>query len=305
MPGEVEMLKRVVFIWEKEDIINDMTALLQEMKEKHIEVFVESADCEEEILTDMNGTRHKEGQAFPKDSEKTAVRETLYITDCAMWQKRLWKQKLPVIIYLHEDNQEENFMLAEYAIERIEEIECESLELAYLRLTGQPWTILSTSRCIIRETTVEDIDSFYEIYKEPSVTEYMEGLYEDKDEEIAYIQDYIRTVYRFYGYGMWTVLEKTGGKIIGRAGLSWREGYDIPELGFVIGVPWQSQGYAYEVCRAILAYGKEELGFTSFQALLMKGNQKSCALCEKLGFVYQETVKVDGVEYERMKLSVT
>lgn len=236
-----------------------------------------------------------------ESSEETAMKETLYITDCALWQKRLWEQKLPVIIYLHEDNREENFMLAEYAIEQIEEIECESLELAYLRLTGQPWTILSTDRCVIRETTVEDVDSFYEIYKESSITEYMEGLYKDKDEEIAYIQDYIRTVYRFYGYGMWTVLEKESGKIIGRAGISWREGYDIPELGFVIGVPWQRRGYAYEVCRAILDYGKEELGFTSVQALLMKGNKKSCALCKKLGFVYQETVKADGIEYERMQ----
>ena len=246
------MLKRIVFIWEKEDIIKDMTAILRELEEKHTEALVRSADDEE--------------------SEEKEAEDTLFVTDSARWQKRLWERKIPVIIYLHEDNREENFLLAEYAIERIAEIEAESLELAYLRLTGQPWTILTTDRCIIRETTTEDVDSFYEIYREPSVTEYMEGLYEDRDAEIAYIQDYIRNVYRFYGYGMWTVLEKTDGKIIGRAGLSWREGCDIPELGFVIGVPWQRKGYAYEVCTAILAYGRKELGFDSFQALLMRGN---------------------------------
>ena len=70
----------------------------------------------------------------------------------------------------------------------------------------------------------------------------------------------------------------------------------------MIAVPWQRQGCAHEVCRAILAYGKEELGFTSFQALIMKGNEKSRALCEKLGFVYQETVEMDGAEYMRMIL---
>lgn len=275
------MLKKVVFIWEKGEIIKDMMALLQELAEKRVDVFVTDADSKEAI---------------------TEEKETLYITDNALWQKRLWEKKLPVIIYLHEENREENFMLAEYAIERIAEIEAESLELAYLRLTGQPWTIFTTNRCIIRESTTEDIDSFYEIYQEPSVTEYMEGLYADKDAEIAYIQDYIKNIYRFYGYGMWTVLEKAGGKVIGRAGISWREGYDIPELGFVIGVPWQRQGYAYEVCQAILAYGKKELGFHAFQALLMKGNEKSRALCEKLGFVYQETIIVDGAAYMRMIL---
>ncbi len=169
-------------------------------------------------------------------------------------------------------------------------------------ISYEPWTILTTDRCIIRETTIGDVDSFYEIYQEPSITEYMEGLYADKQAETAYIQDYIKNIYRFYGYGMWTVLEKTDGKVIGRAGISWREGYDIPELGFVIGVPWQRQGYACEVCQAILAYGKEELGFTDFQALIMTGNEKSRTLCEKLGFVYQETVEVDRREYMRLIL---
>lgn len=282
------MLKRIVFIWEKQDIVKEIEPLLRELKEKHIEISVESADMETNRVIHGNSA---------------AAKETLFVTDSALWQKRLWERRLPVIVYLHEENREEDFMLAEYAIEQIGEIGQESLELAYLRLTGQPWMILATERCIVRETTVDDVDSFYEIYREPSVTEYMEGLYEDRDAEIAYVQDYIRNVYRFYGYGMWTVLEKTSGKVIGRAGLSWREGYDIPELGFVIGVPWQRQGYAFEVCRAILDYGRKELGFVSFQALIMEENEKSRLLCEKLGFVKNETVEAGGMKYERMVLS--
>lgn len=282
------MLKKIVFIWEKQDIVKEIEPLLRELKEKHIEISVESADMETNRVIHGNSA---------------AAKETLFVTDSALWQKRLWERRLPVIVYLHEENREEDFMLAEYAIEQIGEIGQESLELAYLRLTGQPWMILATERCIVRETTVDDVDSFYEIYREPSVTEYMEGLYEDRDAEIAYVQDYIRNVYRFYGYGMWTVLEKTSGKVIGRAGLNWREGYDIPELGFVIGVPWQRQGYAFEVCRAILDYGRKELGFVSFQALIMEENEKSRLLCEKLGFVKNETVEAGGMKYERMVLS--
>ena len=293
------MLKKVVFIWEKEEIIEDMAALLRELEEKQVEACVVSAESGERTIIDMGNMVQTDERNFP---EGTTEKGTLYITDNALWQKRLYEEKLPVIIYLHEENREENFMLAEYAIERIAEIELESLELAYLRLTGQPWTIITTNRCVIRETTTNDIDSFYEIYQEPSITEYMEDLYADKDAEIAYIQDYIKNVYRFYGYGMWTVLKKTDGKVIGRAGISWREGFDIPELGFVIGVPWQRQGYAYEVCQAILDYGKKELGFTSFQALVMVGNEKSRILCEKLGFAYEKTVEVDEVEYMRMIL---
>lgn len=298
------MLKRVVFIWKKKAVIGDMTSLLRELESKHIEISIEEADCEENAIfcEKSEGNDSKETKSISEKPEETTAGNTLFVTDSALWQKRLWEKKLPVIIYLHEDNREENFMLAEYAIEQIGEIEYESLELAWLRLTGQPWTILTTDRCIIRETTIDDVDSFYEIYREPSITEYMEGLYEDRDAETAYIRDYIKNIYRFYGYGMWTVLEKASGKVIGRAGLSWREGFDIPELGFVIGVPWQRQGYACEVCRAILAYGREALGFVSFQALIMNGNEKSRLLCEKLGFVKRETVELDGTEYGRMVL---
>ena len=57
----------------------------------------------------------------------------------------------------------------------------------------------------------------------------------DKDKETQYIQDYIKNVYEFYGFGMWTVVEKASGQVIGRAGVSYREGFSLPELGFMIG----------------------------------------------------------------------
>lgn len=281
------MLKRVIFILEKENAQDEISALMDELAAHNVEAYAESVD---DVLRGNINVTEKYADAA----------DTLFVTDNAACQKCLQNNKLPVIVYLHKENQNEKFSRAEYAIEQIEEVEYESFKLAYLRLTGQPWTILTTDRCKIRETTIEDADSFYEIYREPSITRYMEGLFDDKAAEVAYIQDYIRNVYGLYGYGMWTVLEKNSGEVIGRAGISWREGFDIPELGFVIAVPYQHQGYAYEVCQAILEYGKEELGFTCVQALVMEGNESSKALCHRLGFEYREKTVVDGVEYERM-----
>lgn len=60
--GGVEMLKKVVFIWKKENLIKDMTALLREMSKKHIEAVIKSADCEEEIMENMGGAKNKEEQ---------------------------------------------------------------------------------------------------------------------------------------------------------------------------------------------------------------------------------------------------
>ena len=276
------MLKRVVFLFKKVDAIDRMKKLFDELNAREIEINIE----------DIHTRKYPDGE--------TLAGNTLYVTDCAACQIRLQIRNLPVLIYLHEGNREERFWQSEYAIEQIEEVEYESLELAYLRLTGQPWTIITTNRCTIRETTTNDVNSFYEIYKEASITDYMEDLFADKDEEIAYIEDYIKNVYKFYGYGMWTIVEKESGKVIGRAGISWREGFDIPELGFVIGVPWQQQGYAYEVCQAILEYGRKELKFTRFQALVMEGNDKSERLCRKLGFTYLEDVVLEGHIHKRM-----
>lgn len=255
---------------------------------------------EVELVIDAACSTHEEVQTKSDDAEFTrAEQETLYITDSETVYHALRQQGRYVLPYRHGGNGDASFTGALYVIEQIEEVGYETVDMAYRRLAGLPWEILTTRRCIIRETIPEDVDSFYQIYAEPEVTQYMESLYPDRDEEIAYIEDYRDSVYRFYGYGMWTVLTKDG-TVIGRAGISWREGFELPELGFVIGVPWQRRGYAYEVCSAILSYARDELNMTQVQALVMSGNEKSSALCRKLGFQYVEDITLDGAIYARM-----
>lgn len=234
-------------------------------------------------------------------TEYVNPKQILFISDLSVKCRELTDKGYYVLPYRHDYNQEEVFESNKYIYisEQLEEMDYESLDMAYRRLVGLPWRILTTKRCAIRETTTDDVDAFYQIYKEAAITEYMEDLYADRNEEIAYIQDYIKKVYHFYGYGIWTIEEKKSGQIIGRAGISWREGFDLPELGFVIGLPWQRKGYAYEVCTAILTYAKEELGMERMQALVMKGNEKSAGLCEKLGFVCEDEVCLEGIMYQR------
>lgn len=221
--------------------------------------------------------------------------QPLYVTDQAEVYTALRKKGFYVLPCLCEENRNESFPGALYAVEKLEELDFASLDRIYRRLAGLPWEILETDRLLVRETTVKDVESFYRIYEEPSVTAYMEALCEERDEETAYIESYIETVYAFYGYGMWTVLEKAGGEVIGRAGISWREGYDLPELGFVIGVPWQGRGYALEVCEGILNYARETLEMKEIQALVRPGNERSIKLCNKLGFMPGGETMAEGV----------
>lgn len=237
-------------------------------------------------------------------TEETAVKKenALYITDSGACAACLKEKELPALAYLHKGNREECFDGAAYGMEAPEDIFPEYLERIYRRYVDLPWDILSTARCQVRETVVEDVEGFGQIYREPSITKYMESLYTDPEQERAYIRGYIDTMYRFYEYGVWSVLHKETGELIGRAGFSIREGYELPELGFVIAYPWQGRGIAYEVCSAILKYGEDYLGFDEVQALVRPENKVSLALCTKLGFVQQKHVRerdmISGEEWE-------
>lgn len=233
-------------------------------------------------------------------AEITESREgRIIITDSGELAHCLAEQEECVIALLHSGNVGENFVSCGYAVESLNNLDFDYFVKVYQRHCGEPWNILQTKRCILRETTLQDVTEFYNIYSDPEITKYMEDLCPKEEDELQYIKDYIERIYKFYGYGLWTIVEKTTGKVIGRAGLSHREGYETVELGFVIGTSWQRKGLAEEVCRAILDYAEKDLFFTTVQALVKEPNLASVSLCRKLGFSFKETVSEKGEVYER------
>ena len=208
----------------------------------------------------------------------------LVITDDAGSARFMAGAGIPTLGVLHADNKNDSFLGVDYLAEGLEGVDAEFCEQIYRRAHKIPWDIVETKRCLVRETVVQDVDSFYDIYSNPAITEYMEPLFEDRDEEYAYIESYQKSMYGFCGYGIWTVTDKTTGQVIGRAGFDLHEGHELPELGFMIGVPWQRKGLATEVCEAILKYGEEILGFYLVDAFAEVGNTGSEHFLEKLGF---------------------
>lgn len=144
----------------------------------------------------------------------------------------------------------------------------------------------------LREQTIKDLDRLYEIYSSSNITRYMEGLYEDYEEEYNYTLAYIKNMYDFYGYGIWIVVRKEDDVIVGRAGLSNREvdGETKLELGYVIAEEYQNQGYAYEICKAICGFVKKFLYENEIVCFMKKENIPSIKLAEKLGFNFVEDV---------------
>ncbi len=234
------------------------------------------------------------------DWEKEVEKESLLIaTDSADAATALCDEGYFCIGFVHRGNEGEEFKGLKYVFSEIDDVEADSFVKAYQRYAGEPWDVIRTDRLMIRETTVEDVDEFYRIYKDPEITQYMEGLFDDPADEKRYQKDYIEKVYGFYGFGVWTLVRRSDNRIIGRAGFSMRNGFDEIELGFLIGKEFQRQGYAYEACKAILDYGRYVLMFEHVQTLVKKENEASIQLCEKLGFRRQEEVDVEENIYGR------
>lgn len=277
-------------------VIYRVTSCCYEILSDTIEAMKDSMSDVSVILWMEDAAKKKFGpdyfQNLPYDKE-----EILFVTDSPIVIGELFAAGCYAIAFYHETNKEAVFPGAKYAVEKVEELMPLSYERAYRRLTGLPWDILETKHLMVRESILEDVDDFYRIYSTPSITYYIEDLFQDRAKERAYMESYIRNIYGFYGFGLWTVLHKGENRVIGRAGLSVREGYDLPELGFVIDADYQKRGYGYEVCRAILQYAKKELCFEKVQALAKEENTLSLKLLHKLGFQIQNKVKEVSGEY--------
>lgn len=202
----------------------------------------------------------------------------------------------------------------EMLIEGFDEVDDAFLLRVFERHHHIPWTIARTKRCVLREFSMADFDALTALYDVPGLAFFLdedgtrrpgfiEPLY-PREEERAYQENYIRHMYRYYGYGMWLVLDRKSGALIGRAGLENRnypEGVQL-ELGYLIHPAWQRRGIATEVCTAIIDYARSALMCGQLNLLTDADNLASIALAEKLGFRYVEDTDVSGSRTRRYRM---
>lgn len=193
------------------------------------------------------------------------------------------KRGQPVAALEHDDisNLKCDFILVD-----VDDVDDEEFENIYRRCKEIPLDIAKTRRTAIREYSMEDLDSLFELYGKPGVTRFMEPLFEYEKEK-EYQENYIKYIYKLYGFGMWLVFDKETGELIGRAGIEVRETCDREnqaELGFCISPDRWKEGLAFEVCSCIIKLAGERYGLTSLIARCDKSNVPSRGLLEKLGF---------------------
>lgn len=223
---------------------------------------------------------------------------SLFLSDQAETVDFLKSRNCGTIAWYHE-GVKGTFWNAEIAVQNLEDISLDFLIKVYQRYRKIPWHIAETERLEIREMSENDLDSLYAIYQSEDVTRFTEGLYEDRETELQYIRGYIKNIYAYYGYGVWLLIEKKTGRLVGRAGISHRPGYEEAELGFLLGKEFWHQGFAFEACQKIIQIAKEVFEMNSLQALVKKENLASIKLLGKLGFYYAEEVMLEGESYQR------
>lgn len=207
----------------------------------------------------------------------------VYITDRPDLVREKMGDGVCILLFLTDKNRDMEWGNIPYAVESLEGLDGDFLGKVYQRHRGEPWVILETERLMVREMEEGDLEALYRIYAQRDTGDFLDGLSEDRDEERAYIKDYVEKVYPFYGFGIWMLVEKSEGRCVGRAGFHMREGFAYPELGFIVAQEEQRKGYCLEACSALLEYGFRELEFDGVQALVVEGNRASEELCRRLG----------------------
>ena len=166
-----------------------------------------------------------------------------------------------------------------------------------LRKAGIPVEIARTDQLLIRETIDSDISELYRIGTDQAVRKYIAPMQPTLEEEIVYTKAYVRQMYAFYDFGLWTVLEKDAygqERVIGRAGLfpSERLAGQI-EMGYMIAPECQGNGYGKEVAETVLRYAFDVLDLEEVHLFAEKENKASVKLAETL------LIKVPGGQKEK------
>ena len=109
--------------------------------------------------------------------------------------------------------------------------------------------ILKTKRLLLRELKQDDFDDICKLLQDPIVMYAYEGAFSKKE-----VQEWLDKQLRRYqndGFGLWGMIEKGSGELIGQCGLTYQEfnGQQVPEIGYLLRAEYWHKGYATELVR--------------------------------------------------------
>jgi RimJ/RimL family protein N-acetyltransferase len=153
---------------------------------------------------------------------------------------------------------------------------------------------IHTERLLLRPPTVSDVQPMFEIHQDPDVMRFV-----GKPGDISVAWRNVAMMighWQMLGYGMWIVVNRDDGQVIGRAGL-WNEaGGPGLELGWLIRKSGWGRGYATEAARAALIWAWQHAGGDHIISVIHAENHPSIRIAEKLGQQLEKSEMVNGSE---------
>jgi RimJ/RimL family protein N-acetyltransferase len=142
---------------------------------------------------------------------------------------------------------------------------------------------LTTERLLLRPFVEADVEPLHALMQDPDVMRYV------GDRRVPTLQETWRAVagwighWDLRGYGLWAVVERETGDVIGRAGIINPIDWPGPEVGYLLGRTWWGRGYATEAAAGAMSWGFTTIGFERLISLIDPANVASIAVAERLG----------------------
>ena len=144
--------------------------------------------------------------------------------------------------------------------------------------------VVETPRLGLRLMRSDDVDATLRIFTDPNVMASFSLTSYTRQQMQEWVRRNIDHQRRF-GYGLFVVIDKTTGMVIGDCGLEWKDikGVSLPELGYDLQSDYWRRGLATEAATAVRDYAFTKLGLARLVSLIRVGNEASRRVAEKVG----------------------
>lgn len=150
--------------------------------------------------------------------------------------------------------------------------------------------ILETERLLLREMNQQDFPALCMILQDKEVMYAYEHAFDDEEAQ-AWLDNQIQR-YRDCGFGLWAVILKETGKMIGQCGITKQKcnGKEVLEVGYLFQKSFWHRGYATEAAVACKNYAFEKLSASEVYSIIRDTNTASQKVAERNGMVPAETL---------------
>ncbi|MGN1281137.1 MAG: GNAT family N-acetyltransferase [Succinivibrio sp.] len=141
--------------------------------------------------------------------------------------------------------------------------------------------ILETPRLILREMVREDLDALSSILMDERVMYAYNGPFSSEETQVWLDRQFER--YKEFGFGLWAVILRKTGKMIGQCGITMQDfnGTQVPEIGYLFAYDYWHKGYATEAARACTEYGFTILEFDRLYSIIRDTNTPSINVAKR------------------------